>query len=163
VLLEGAKATYPVDVQPSEPSQPSQPTEPTQPVQPVQPPVEPDHSAPSEPVTPNTPTNEGGQVALTFDKVDAVGKEFLKKREIVLEKDFGEILALNNEVTLTIKIKDKTTGEGFHGTLSQPLLMVANNTNINLKPVSTVLITHGEAKITLTPKKAGNVYLAINL
>jgi hypothetical protein len=95
--------------------------------------------------------------------VDLVGKEFVNKRELSLEKDFGEVVGMSDELTFTLKIKNKITGEAFHGTLSQPILLIASNTHINIAPVSTVLVSHGSASMKVTPKTKGNVYIAINL
>ncbi|GHV24597.1 hypothetical protein FACS1894176_01260 [Bacteroidia bacterium] len=60
---------------------------------------------------------------------------------------------MSDDLKFTVKIKNKITGESFHGTLTQPLLVIANNTNVSINPVSTVLISHGQAEITITPKK----------
>ncbi|MDR2415224.1 MAG: hypothetical protein LBD75_01020 [Candidatus Peribacteria bacterium] len=174
VLLEGANATHPSLNEPSLPSLPeekadtpddshlspslpevAQPTQPQEPTQPTQP-TSPETSTPSL-ISPNV------QVNLDFSKVDLVGKTFLNTRDISLEKSFGEEVTMNNELVITVHIKHKITGEAFHGTLSQPLLLIANNTNVNIVPVSTVVISRGEAKITIEPKAKGNTYIAINL
>ncbi|MDR0651007.1 MAG: hypothetical protein LBG59_06520 [Candidatus Peribacteria bacterium] len=78
---------------------------------------------------------------LDLSKVDLVGKTFLNTWDISLERHFGEEVAVNDELVMTVKIKHKITGEAFHGTLSQPLLLIANNTNVNIVPVSTVVIS----------------------
>lgn len=95
--------------------------------------------------------------------MDLVGREFINKRDLSIEKNFGEIVGLNDTLSFTIKVKNKVTGEAFHGTLNQPILLIASNTNIDINPVSTVLISQGGGTITLTPKAKGNVYIAINL
>ena len=100
---------------------------------------------------------------MDFSKVDINGKDFTNKRDISLEKNFGEIAGMNDTLTFMLNIKNKTTGAPFHGTLNQPLLLVASNTNVNINPVSTVLVSQGTATMTITPKNAGNVYIAINL
>jgi hypothetical protein len=137
---------------PALPNEPILPVEPIVPVLPIQ---------PSVPVVPSVPS--ATSIALDFSKVDLVGKEFVNKRELSLEKDFGEVVGTNDELTFTLKIKNKITGEAFHGTLSQPLLLIASNTNVHINPVSTVLVSHGEASMSVTPNKQGNVYIAINL
>jgi hypothetical protein len=178
--LEGANATYPTLNEPALPALPEQPgdkeetptddhpapplpevTQPTQPVEPIQP------SEPTQPTLPEVTTpplvEQNQHISLDFSKVDLVGKTFLNTWDISLEKTFGEEVAVNGELSITIKIKHKITGEAFHGTLSQPLLLIANNTNVNITPVSTVVISRGEAKITILPKAKGNTYIAINL
>jgi hypothetical protein len=85
------------------------------------------------------------------------------KRDISIERNFGEIVEIDNNLTFTINIKNKITGEPFHGTLSQPMLFIASNTNLTINPVSTVLISHGVGRVTVTPKIKGNTYIAINM
>lgn len=166
VLLEGAKAGYPIVESSSSSSEsPSESGEHSE---------EGTHPAPSEdpiqPISPSDPTLSGqsllpvsSSLTLDFSEVDLVGKEFLNKWNIVVEKNFGEIISLDDELKFTVKITNKITGEFFHGTLSQPLLVIANNTNVSLLPVSTVLIVRGYAEINIVPKKLGNTYLALNL
>jgi hypothetical protein len=154
VLLEGAKAKYP-SLSAGNPSENSNEQ----------------HPAPVVPEQPSTPDllppspSQVGSSALTLDlsKVDLVGKEFVNKRDISIEKNFGEVVGMNDDLTFTLKIKNKVTGEAFHGTLSQPVLLIASNTHINLNPVSTVLVSHGIATIKMTPKTKGSVYIAVNL
>ncbi|MDR2190457.1 MAG: hypothetical protein LBP53_04650 [Candidatus Peribacteria bacterium] len=102
---------------------------------------------------------------LTLDtsKVDLIGKEFLNKRDLRIEKQFGEVVALDDSLTFTVYITRKGSDEPFHGTLNQPLLLIASNTNIHINPVSTVIVNQGKATITLTPQAKGNVYIALNL
>jgi hypothetical protein len=95
--------------------------------------------------------------------VDLVGKEFINKRDISVEKNFGEVVGMNDDLVFTVKIKNKVTGEAFHGTLSQPILLIASNTHVQLNPVSTVLVSRGVATIKMTPKTQGNVYIVLNL
>jgi hypothetical protein len=162
-LLEGAKATYPVGTTPSEPiptppvqedpksETPSHPSAPETPAVPN--PSIPEETTPNKPDTPSKEENRADELPLDFSKVDLVGKEFLNKRDIIVEKNFGDSVSLSDDLKFTVKIKNKITGEFFHGTLNQPLLVIANNTNVSLNPVSTVLVSRGFAEITITPKK----------
>jgi hypothetical protein len=157
-LLEGAKAGYPIEVPPSEPEH-SAPTPPAAPTPPSD-----TEEVPSIPSLPSQDdTAEKGSITLSFDKVDLVGKEFVNKRDISVEKNFGEVVKMDDELLFTVKIKHKITGEVFHGTLSQPILLIASNTHVSINPVSTVLVSHGVANIKMTPKTKGSVYIAINL
>ncbi|MDR3169690.1 MAG: hypothetical protein LBU27_08360 [Candidatus Peribacteria bacterium] len=176
MLLEGTKAGYPTTTETPAGGEPS-PSLPESPQGSGESSEEGEHTAPSDtssqPVVPEQPTSPSlpeepsqsvaSQVVLDFTKVDLVGKEFLNKWEVVIEKDFGEVVSLEDTLKFTVKIKHKVTGELFHGTLNQPLLVIANNTNVSLTPVSTVLVTRGQAEIKITPKKVGNTYLALNL
>jgi hypothetical protein len=162
-LLEGAKAGYPTDTSAETPSHPVAPEKPVEPDTPTPTPPAPEETSPSQPLPPAKEESVGGQLDLDFSKVDLVGKEFLNKWDIVIEKNFGDSVSLDDNLKFTVTIKNKITGEFFHGTLNQPLLVIANNTNVSLNPVSTVLISRGQAEITITPKKQGNTYLALNL
>ena len=102
-------------------------------------------------------------MTLDFSKVDLVGKDFVNKWDITIEKNFGEVVGSDDVLMFTLKIKNKMTGEAFHGTLSQPVLFIANNTRVDITPVSTVLVSHGVATVTVTPKTKGSVYIAVNL
>ena len=161
VLLEGANAKYPTLVweQPEHPA----PTEPIVPLpeEPVPPIPEPEIPALPDPLP--QPEENKNVISLDFSKVDLVGREFLNKRDISIEKNFWEIVGMEDKMSFTMTIKNKVTGEPFHGTLNQPLLLVASNTNVTINPVSTVLVSKGTATMNLTPKNKGNVYIAINL
>ncbi|GHV24595.1 hypothetical protein FACS1894176_01250 [Bacteroidia bacterium] len=98
-LLEGAKATYPVGSSstPSVPTphapDPEKPAEtPSHPAAPETPavpnPSTPEETTPNKPDTPSKEENTSKELTLDFSKVDLVGKEFLNKRDIVVEKNF---------------------------------------------------------------------------
>lgn len=116
-LLEGANAVYPT-LDPSLPSQPED-TEKT-PDDSHPSPSLPEVSQPVEPTPPVLPTptpspdTSHTQVELDFSKVDLVGKSFLNTWDISLEKTFGEEVAVDKELHITVKIKHKMTGEAFH-------------------------------------------------
>ncbi|MDR0282870.1 MAG: hypothetical protein LBI53_06395 [Candidatus Peribacteria bacterium] len=162
LLLEQAGATLPVgsdflpDDHPSAPEneKPIVPELPTPPVLPEK---------PIEPSQPQPPKPKKNQIALDLSKLDISAKEFTNKRELTMERNFGDALILEQPVQITLTLKNKQTGEPFHGTLNQPLLLIASNTNVDINPVSTVLVSQGIATIHITPKKKGNVYLAVNL
>jgi hypothetical protein len=169
-LLEGAHAQYPngndhasptIPTQPVQPTQPTIPETPTTPTEPTTPEVP---TIPTEPTIPEIPTQPAAnQIALDFSKVDLKGKEFINKRDISIQKNFSDTVASTDPMSFTITIKNKATGENFHGSLTQPLLFIASNTNITLDPVSTVVIAQGQATVHITPKTTGSVYIAINL
>ncbi len=162
LLLEQAGATLPVGSDPSPDDHPSSP-EKEQPILPELPtlPVLPEK--PVAPSQPQLPKPEKNQIALDLSKLDISAKEFTNRRELALERNFGDTLTLEQPVQIMLTLKNKQTGEPFHGTLNQPLLLIASNTNVDINPVSTVLVSQGTAMMYLTPKKKGNVYLAVNL
>ena len=103
------------------------------------------------------------ELLLDFSRVDLIASQFLNKRDVRIEKDFWMDLPVGQPATLTLSITDKKTGAPFNGTLPQPLLLVANTTNLQITPVSTVVVTQGSAKIHLMSKISGNAYVFINL
>lgn len=159
-LLEGANAPYPtIDEHGSgETPKPIEPENPN-PIEPEQPdPTKPEIPNPIEPEKPNL-----NALNLDFSNVDLNAKEFLNKRNISIEKNFSDTVTLTDPMSFTISIKNKTTGENFHGSLTQPILFIASNTNVSLDPVSTVVVAQGKATVNITPKTSGSVYIAINL
>jgi hypothetical protein len=121
-------------------------------------PIEPEIPTPVEPEKPSS-----NALNLDFSKVDLNAKEFLNKRNISIEKNFSDTVTLTDPMSFTISIKNKITGENFHGSLTQPILFIASNTNVTLDPVSTVVVAQGKATVNITPKTTGSIYIAINL
>ncbi|MCR5411446.1 MAG: hypothetical protein K6E76_00210 [Patescibacteria group bacterium] len=104
------------------------------------------------------------EVALNFDELDYYGKEFLDQYTLTIKKNFtDEISVDDNSKYFSVEITNKRTGEPLHGTLSQPLIFIASNTNVSLDPVSTTLIVKGNATVKIAPKKQGATYLLIML
>lgn len=58
---------------------------------------------------------------------------------------------------------NKVSWAKYNGALNIPFTAIASNTNVSLNPVSVMLVQNGEAKITITPVKKGNTYIALNL
>lgn len=115
-----------------------------------------------EPTTELTLATE--EVALNFDELDYYGKEFLDQYNVVIKKNFTDEIALEDQSKyFSVEITNKRTGEPLHGTLSQPLIFIASNTNVSLDPVSTTLIVKGNSTVKIAPKKQGATYLLIML
>lgn len=161
LLLENANAVYPVSSLNTPQNTNPQPEN--------KPENKPDNTTGTT-TTPETPTNpvlpaDDNKIPLSIDfsKLDIVGKQFLDKRDISITKTFSNQVNLQDSYTITLNITNKKTWEPFHGTLTQPILFITNNTNISLNPVSTILVNHWTATITLTPKIKGSTYIMINL
>lgn len=60
-------------------------------------------------------------------------------------------------------VHDKTTGAPFNGTLPQPLLLISSTTDLQISPVSSVLVVQGEAVISLRAEKPVDAYVSVNL
>jgi hypothetical protein len=70
---------------------------------------------------------------------------------------------LEQSTQITIRITNKVSWAKFNGALNIPITAIASNTNVSLNPVSVMLVQDGEAKITITPNKMWNTYIALNL
>lgn len=153
-LLEWANAKYPTSSN-DEHGSPAEPEKPDPEL-----PEDPQEPEPTEPEKPVEPSKN--QIDLDFSKVDLNAKEFLNKRDISIEKSFSDAVNQNEDIYLTMTVKEKSTGNLYHGTLNQPILLIASNINVSINPVSTVLISQGKATMKLSPTTKGNVYIAIN-
>ena len=102
-------------------------------------------------------------IELNYDWLDINGKEFVNKWNIEIEKGFDDSVKLENSTQLTIRIVNKVSWAKFNGSLAIPFTAIASNTNVSLNPVSVMLVQNGEAKITITPVKKWNTYIALNL
>ncbi len=99
---------------------------------------------------------------LNFDWLDIKWKEFVKKWNIEIEKGFDDSVMLERSTQITIRITNKASWDKYNWALNIPFTAIASNTNISLNPVSVMLVQDGEAKITITPVKMGNTYIALN-
>ena len=102
-------------------------------------------------------------IDLNFDSLDVNGKEFVNKWNIEIEKGFDDSIMLEQSTQITIRITNKVSWAKFNGALNIPITAIASNTNVSLNPVSVMLVQDGEAKITITPVKMWNTYIALNL
>ena len=107
-------------------------------------------------------TENKNLIELNYDGLDINGKEFVNKWNIEIEKGFEDSISLENSTQITIRITNKVSWTKFNGALSVPFTAIASNTNISLNPVSVMLVQNWEAKITITPVKKGNTYIALN-
>ena len=101
-------------------------------------------------------------IELNFDWLDIKWKEFVKKWNIEVEKGFDDSVMLERSTQITIRITNKTSWVKYNWALNIPFTAIASNTNISLNPVSVMLVQDGEAKITITPMKMWNTYIALN-
>ena len=102
-------------------------------------------------------------IELNFDWLDVNWKEFVNKRNIEIEKSFEDSIMLENSTEITIRIVNKVSWDKFNWALNIPITAIASNTNVLLDPVSVMLVKDWEAKITITPVKKWNTYIALNL
>jgi hypothetical protein len=102
-------------------------------------------------------------IDLNFDWLDVNGKEFVNKWNIEIEKGFDDSIMLEQATQITIRITNKVSWAKYNGALNIPITAIASNTNVSLNPVSVMLVQDGEAKITITPVKMWNTYIALNL
>lgn len=102
-------------------------------------------------------------IELNFSWLDVKWKEFINKWNIEIEKGFDDSVMLERSTQITIRVTNKVSWAKYNGTLNIPFTAIASNTNISLNPVSVMLVQNGEAKITITPLKKWNTYIALNL
>ena len=102
-------------------------------------------------------------IELNFDWLDTKWKEFVNKWNIEIEKGFDDSVMMERSTQLIIRVTNKVSWAKYNWTLNIPFTAVASNTNVSLNPVSVMLVQDGEAKITITPVKMWNTYIALNL
>ena len=102
-------------------------------------------------------------IDLNFDGLDVNGKEFVNKWNIEIEKWFDDSVMIERSTQITIRVTNKVSWAKYNGALNIPITAIASNTNVSLNPVSVMLVQDGEAKITITPAKMWNTYIALNL
>ena len=102
-------------------------------------------------------------IELNFDGLDVKWKEFVNKWNIEIEKGFDDSVMIERSTQITIRVTNKVSWAKYNWALNIPFTAVASNTNISLNPVSVMLVQDGEAKITITPVKMWNTYIALNL
>ena len=119
---------------------------------------------PDEKIIENKPLNveKKNLIDLNFDGLDVNGKEFINKWNIEIEKWFEDSIMLEQSTQITIRITNKVSWAKYNWALNIPITAIASNTNVLLNPVSVMLFQDGEAKITITPAKKWNTYIALN-
>ena len=108
-------------------------------------------------------TEKKSLLELNFSELDINGREFTNKWNIEVEKEFGDSIMIEQSTQIVIRISNKVSWAKFNGALSIPFTAIASNTNVSLNPVSVMLVQDGEARITITPVKKWNTYIALNL
>ena len=108
-------------------------------------------------------TEKKNLIDLKFDWLDINWKEFISKWNIEIEKWFEDSIMLEQSTQIIIRVTNKVSWSKYNWTLNIPFTAIASNTNISLNPVSVVLVQNWEAKITITPVKKWNTYIALNL
>lgn len=101
-------------------------------------------------------------ISLDASRLDAVGKKFFEEWQVQLQGDHSTQLKKGESRTFTLEIT-KANGDKFNGILKQPIILVANSTNISLEPVAITLVKEGKVEIKLTAHQSGPVYTAINM
>ncbi len=119
-------------------------------------------TTPSSPTLPLTPSTANHLISLESSRLDAVGKQFFQEREISLKGDSTSQLKKGESRIFTLEIS-KSNGDRFNGILKQPIILVANSTNITIEPVAISLVKDGKVEIKLTANQNGPVYTAINM
>ena len=108
-------------------------------------------------------TEKKNLLELNFDGLDINGKEFVNKWNIEIEKEFSDSIMPEQSTQIVIRVTNKVSWAKYNGALNIPFTAIASNTNISLNPVSVMLVKDGEARITITPVKKWNTYIALNL
>lgn len=108
-------------------------------------------------------TEKKNLIELNFDGLDINGREFVNKWNIEIEKEFADSIMLEQSTQIVIRVTNKVSWAKFNWALSIPFTVIASNTNVSLNPVSVMLVQDGEARVTITPMKKWNTYIAINL
>lgn len=113
------------------------------------------------PLQPETPKSQS-LISLDSSRLDSVGKSFFNERKISLDGDSTSQLKKGESRTFTLQI-NKDNGDKFSGILKQPIILVANSTNITIEPVAISLVKEGVVEIKVTANQSGPVYTAINM
>ena len=108
-------------------------------------------------------TEKKNLLELNIDGLDINGKEFVNKWNIEIEKEFDDSIMLEQSTQIVIRITNKVSWAKYNGALNIPFTAIASNTNISLNPVSVMLVQDWEARVTITPVKKWNTYIALNL
>ena len=108
-------------------------------------------------------TEKKNVLELNLDGLDINGKEFVNKWNIEIEKEFGDSIMLEQSTQIVIRVTNKVSWAKFNWALNIPFTAIASNTNVSLNPVSVMLVKDWEARITITPIKKWNTYIALNL
>lgn len=126
-------------------------------IKPIQP------SPESIPNTNNQTASKGENlIALDSSKLDATGKQFFSEWNISLKGDNSSEIKKGETRIFTLEIT-KANWDKFNGVLKQPIVLVANSTNISIDPVAISLVKDGKVEIKLTANQNGPVYTAINM
>ena len=108
-------------------------------------------------------TEKKNLLELSLDWLDINWKEFINKWNIEIEKEFDNSIMLEQSTQIVIHVTNKVSWAKYNGALNIPFTVIASNTNVSLNPVSVMLVKDWEARITITPVKKWNTYIAINL
>lgn len=115
------------------------------------------------PAVPQSTTSmDQSLIALDSSRLDTVGKQFFQERNVSLEGDGISQLKKGEVRSFKLQIS-KENGDKFNGILKQPIVLVANSTNISIEPVAISLVKDGIVEIKVTATQSGPVYTAINM
>lgn len=92
-------------------------------------------------------------ISLDSSNLDPVGREFLEQWDIRFVGEIPSQLQKGQSTSLKLQITKKSDGTPFNGVLKQPIILVANSTNISIDPVAISLVKEGEVAITLQAKQ----------
>lgn len=102
-------------------------------------------------------------VEFDSSNLDRIGKEFFEEWKLSLTGDLLSPIKKGETRNLKLTIVSKRTGLPYEWILKQPIILVANSTNISLDPVAITLVKNGEVEIKVNGHQAGATYTAINL
>ena len=102
-------------------------------------------------------------IKLEDTKLDETGKKFFNEWNIKIEGDVTT--AIKKWETRVLKlIVNKDSGDKYNWVLKQPIMFVANSTNISIDPVVISLVKNGEVEIKIKAgQQAWDVFVAVNL
>lgn len=130
-------------------------------VTPVEPPQLTPQGSPSLPIAPQDISVDEFIIPLDLSKLDTSTQNIFSNWNLTLSGDTTP-MKTNETKSFTLTMK-KADGDVFNGILQQPIIFVANSTNISIDPVAISLVKNGEVQINLTAQTQGEVYIAIQI
>lgn len=119
----------------------------------------------NKPVTPATnsvqPSLDEQSIPLDLSKLDKTSQNIFSNWNLTLSGNTAP-MKVNETRNLTLTMK-KADGDVFNGVVHQPIIFVANSTNISIDPVAISLVKDGEVQINLTAQNKGEVYISIQI
>lgn len=128
-------------------------------------PSAPDIVVPIEPAQPSAPIISQNVVnqklPLTFDYLSDIAQHFITQNDITVSLTRKTPLMLGEVATLTLEIKDKTTGEPYSGLLPFSFTLLSTNDSIQSDISSLQMLTNGVVHISVLGQKIGSSAMVI--